>query len=129
MSSYIHYRDYTGSIEFSEEDEVFHGKIIGIKSVISFAGDSVKTLIEDFHNAVDEYLEFCTRNGKRPERPFKGSFNIRIQPGLHRKAALAAYARGLSLNAFVEDAIRHNVDQSEAPSVDKHKLKRAKSTK
>ncbi len=112
MSNYIHYRDYTGSIEFSEEDEVFHGKVIGIKSLILFEGDSVKTLIEDFHNAVDEYLEFCEKNGRQPEKPFKGSFNIRIKPELHRQAALAASARGISLNSFVEDAIRQTVNQS-----------------
>ena len=111
MSNYIHYRDYTGSIEFSEEDAVFHGKVIGIKDMISFEGDSVKALTEDFHNAVDEYLEFCEKSSKQPEKPFKGSFNVRIQPELHRKAALAASARGLSLNAFVEDAIKHNVNQ------------------
>lgn len=112
MNNYIHYRDYIGSIEFSEEDEVFHGKVIGIKNMISFEGDSVKTLIKDFHNAVDEYLEFCEKSGKQPEKPFKGSFNVRIQPELHRKAVLTASALGLSLNAFVEDAIRHNVKQS-----------------
>ncbi len=110
MSNYIHYRDYVGNIEFSEEEEVFHGKVIGIKSIISFEGDSVKSLTEDFHNAVDEYLEFCGKSGKQPEKPFKGSFNVRIQPELHRKATLTAFARGLSLNAFVEDAIRHNVN-------------------
>ena len=112
MSNYIHYRDYVGNIEFSEEEEVFHGRVIGIKGMISFEGDSVKTLIEDFHNAVDEYLEFCEKNGTQPERPFKGSFNVRIQPELHRKAALAASVRGMSLNAFVEEAIRSNVNQS-----------------
>lgn len=109
MSSFINYRDYTGSVEFSEEDRIFHGKVIGIKDMISFEGDSVETLINDFHNAVDEYLEFCSKNGKEPEKPFKGSFNVRIQPELHRKAALAASERGLSLNAFVEDAIRHSI--------------------
>ena len=71
----------------------------------------MKTLIEDFRNAVDEYLEFCAEKAIQPERPFKGSFNVRIQPELHRKAALAAATRGLSLNPFVEDAIRNNVNQ------------------
>ena len=111
MSDYLHYRDYVGSIGFSEEDEVFHGKVIGIKDMIAFEGDSVKKLVEDFHNAVDEYLEFCEKSGKRPEKPFKGSFNVRIRPELHRQAALTAAAHGLSLNAFVEEAIRHNVNQ------------------
>ncbi|NLD88485.1 MAG: type II toxin-antitoxin system HicB family antitoxin [Clostridiales bacterium] len=110
MNSYIHYRDYVGSVEFSEEDQVFHGKVIGIKDLISFEGDSVKTLTEDFHNAVDEYMEFCEKRGKQPEKPFKGSFNVRIQPDLHRKAALEASSRGLTLNAFVEDSINRNVN-------------------
>ena len=108
-SNYLHYKNYVGSIAFSEEDAVFHGKVVGIKSLISFEGDSVNTIKEDFHNAIDEYLDFCAENGKQPEKPFKGSFNVRIEADLHRKAALTASARGVSLNTFVEDAIRQTV--------------------
>lgn len=113
MNSYLHYKEYIGNVVFSEEDEVFHGKVIGIKDLLSFEGDSVSALIEDFHNAVDEYLEYCNANGKKPEIPFKGSFNVRIQPELHRAAALTASARGKTLNAFVEDAIRQNISNME----------------
>ena len=109
MSNYLHYKNYIGSIEFSEEDAVFHGKVIGIKPLISFEGDSVSTITNDFHNAVDEYLAFCEETGKQPEKPFKGSFNIRIGAELHRKAATIATSRGISLNSFVEQAIRQNV--------------------
>jgi predicted HicB family RNase H-like nuclease len=108
-NNYLHYKDYVGSVEFSEADAVFHGKVAGIKSLISFEGDSVKALTEDFRQAVDEYLDFCAENGHKPEKPFKGSFNVRIGVELHRKAALAASAKGLSLNALVEDAIRQAV--------------------
>jgi len=108
-NNYLHYRDYVGSVEFSEEDAVFHGKVVGIKSLISFEGDSVTTLTEDFRNAVNEYLEFCSESGKEPEKPFKGSFNVRIEQELHRKAAMAANLMGISLNAYVEDAIRKTV--------------------
>jgi predicted HicB family RNase H-like nuclease len=110
MSSYLHYGEYTGVIEFSEEDAVFHGKVIGIKALISFEGDSVSTITEDFHNAVDEYVSFCEECGKQPEKPFKGSFNVRIGDDLHRKAALTAFARGVSLNALVETAIKNTVN-------------------
>ena len=110
MSNYLHYKDYIGSVEFSEEDAVFHGKIVGIKSLISFEGDSVNTITEDFHNAVDEYLSFCAENGTKPEKSFKGSFNIRIGADLHRRAAITASARGISLNTLVEDAIRQAVN-------------------
>ena len=109
QSNYLHYKGYIGSVEFSEADAVFHGKVVGIKSLISFEGDSVNAIIEDFHNAINEYLEFCAETGKQPEKPFKGSFNVRIGTDLHRKAALAASARGISLNTLVEDAIKQTI--------------------
>jgi predicted HicB family RNase H-like nuclease len=105
----LRYKGYAGSIEFSEEDAVFHGKVIGIKSLISFEGDSVKTITDDFHNAVDEYLAYCEDNGRQPEKPFKGSFNVRIGSELHRQAAIDASSRGISLNALVENAISQYV--------------------
>ena len=111
MNNYLHYKNYIGSVEFSEEDAVFHGKVAGIKSLISFEGESVKDLIEDFHYAVDEYFDFCAQNGKHPEKPFKGSFNVRVGPELHRRAALEAHGRGVSLNALVENALRQFVSQ------------------
>jgi predicted HicB family RNase H-like nuclease len=106
---YLHYKNYTGSVEFSEEDAVFHGKVLGIKALISFEGDSVAAITSDFHKAVDEYLKFCAAKGKEPEKPFKGSFNVRINADLHRKLALTAASRGISLNSLVEDVIRQSV--------------------
>jgi predicted HicB family RNase H-like nuclease len=109
QENHLHYKNYTGSVNFSEEDAVFHGKVIGIKALISFEGDSVIAITNDFRKAVDEYLKFCTAKGKEPEKPFKGSFNVRISADLHHKLALTASARGVSLNALVEDAIRQSV--------------------
>jgi len=109
QGNYLHYKNYTGSVEFSEEDAVFHGKVIGIKALISFEGDSVSAITNDFHKAVDEYLKFCATRGKEPEKPFKGSFNVRISADLHRRLALTASARGVSLNTLVENAIQQTV--------------------
>jgi len=102
----LQYKGYTGSVTFSEEDGVFHGKVVGIKSLISFEGDSVSFITEDFHNAVDEYLDFCNENDVEPEKPFKGSFNVRITPELHRQLAIYSSSKGKSLNSTVEEAIR-----------------------
>jgi len=102
----LQYKGYTGSIELSEEDGVFHGKVVGIKSLISFEGESVKKITEDFQNAVDEYLEFCKDNNIAPEKPYKGSFNVRIAPDLHRQLANYSSSSGRSLNSTVEEAIR-----------------------
>jgi len=108
-TNYLRYKEYMGSVEFSEEDGVFYGKVVGIKALISFEGDSVSSITQDFHTAVDEYLDFCAENGIEPEKPFKGSFNVRIGSELHRKVAVAASEKGVSLNAFVEDAIKQVV--------------------
>jgi len=108
---YLHYKNYTGSVEFSGEDSCFHGKVMGIKSLISFEGNCINSIIDDFHKAVDEYLDFCTEKGIEPEKPFKGSFNVRIDTTLHRKMALTASARGISLNSLVEDAIRQSINE------------------
>ena len=110
MSKCLHYKGYAGSLEFSEEDSVFHGRVIGIKLMISFEGESVTAITEDFRNAVDEYLDFCAENNVKPEKPFKGSFNVRIGSELHSKAALSAQTQGISLNSFVEEAIKQYVN-------------------
>lgn len=68
MTNMLHYKDYMGTVVFSEEDGVFHGKIIGISDSISYEGDSVKSLINDFHTAIDEYLDFCAEVSKIPEK-------------------------------------------------------------
>ena len=109
--NYLHYKGYVGNIAFSEEDAVFHGSVVGIKSLISFEGDSVTTITADFHDAIDEYLDYCEKTGKLPEKPFKGSFNVRIGSELHRKAVLEASGRGISLNTLVENALKQYVDQ------------------
>ena len=110
-SNQLQYKGYSGNIMFSEEDEVFHGKVTGIKSLVSFEGDSVSTITEDFHNAVDEYLDFCAENDIKPEKQFKGSFNIRITPLLHRQLAHYSSSIGKSLNSVVEEAIHGYINQ------------------
>lgn len=67
---------------FSEEDGIFYGKVMGIRSLISYEGESAKELLDDFHGAIDDYLETCKAEGKQPEIAFKGSFNIRLSPDL-----------------------------------------------
>ena len=66
------YKGYTGSIEFSAEDNVYFGEIIGIRSLISYEGETAKELLEDFHGAVDDYLALCKENGIVPETAHKG---------------------------------------------------------
>lgn len=59
MNNIMKYKGYIGSVEFSEDDELFYGKVVGIRSLISYEGQTAKELIADFHSAVNEYLDIC----------------------------------------------------------------------
>lgn len=109
MNNTMNYNGYVGSVEFSEEDGVFYGKVMGIRALISYEGETAKELVEDFHGAVDDYLELCKEEGKEPEKAYKGSFNVRISPELHRDAAIFAAAHQMSLNSFVENAVSNEL--------------------
>lgn len=106
---YLEYKGYTGSIEYSREDDLLYGKVLGIRGLISYEGERGKSLEQDFRNAIDTYLADCKVEGKTPEKPFKGSFNVRISATLHQKAALLAMEAKTSLNNFVAEAIRSRV--------------------
>lgn len=71
MSNMVHYKGYDGSVEFSKEDGVFYGKVVGIQSLISYEGKNEEELLADFYDAVDDYLETCKAHGKEPEIPSK----------------------------------------------------------
>ncbi|MBQ0055784.1 MAG: type II toxin-antitoxin system HicB family antitoxin [Synergistaceae bacterium] len=109
MSSVMEYKGYVGSVEFSQEDAVFFGKVLGIRALISYEGKDAKGLIKDFHSAVDDYLSLCEAQNKAPEKAYKGSFNVRISPELHKQAAITAMAEQISLNSLVESSIRQFV--------------------
>ena len=106
MKNTMSYKGYSGSVEFSDEDSVFFGRIIGINDRITYEGIDVKSLRNDFESAVEEYLETCSQLGKEPEKTYRGTFNIRIDPSLHKQLALFSVSNGKTLNATVEEAIQ-----------------------
>jgi len=111
MADVIQYKGYSASVQFSAEDEVFCGKIIGINDLVSFEGDTVQELKKSFHESVDDYVETCKEIGKVPNKTYKGSFNVRIPTHLHRDAALVAAMKNISLNDFVKYALKSTIDK------------------
>lgn len=105
MTGTLNHNGYIGSVEFSEEDGLLHGKLIGIHDAVTYEGKDVKSLTRNFRRAVDEYLAFCAAEGKTPDKPFKGSLNIRISPELHRALATRAEQKQKSLNAIISDVL------------------------
>ncbi|HET7360529.1 MAG TPA: hypothetical protein VFI78_01205 [Salinimicrobium sp.] len=69
---FLEYKGYTGSIEYSEEDNLLFGQVLGTKGLISYEGTTGKDLESDFKKAINTYLNDCKIAGKKPEKPFKG---------------------------------------------------------
>lgn len=113
MNDLLHNKDYLATVHFSREDEVFHGKVIGISDLITFEGESVKELKEAFQEAIDDYLLTCQKIKKNPDKTYKGSFNVRIPSELHRKAAIEAAIKNISLNDFVKFAIHFTLGETQ----------------
>ena len=107
MTDILEYKNYFATVHFDADDEVFHGKIIGINDLVSFEGTTVKDLKIAFHEAVEDYLETCKELGKEPEKAYKGSFNVRIPSELHREAARMASLNNVSLNDFIRQALSY----------------------
>jgi predicted HicB family RNase H-like nuclease len=117
MKDVIRYKDHLGSVHFSSEDKVFYGKIEGINDLVTFEGQSVDELVSAFQEAVEDYAVLCEKAGKPVQKSYKGSFNVRIDPELHKKAALLSSNLGLSLNQLVEEAIHKYLEDKLSGSV------------
>ena len=101
----MNYKGYLGNVEYDDENRVFTGNVINTRTVITFHGKSVDELEAEFKASVDDYLQWCKKDGIEPEKPYSGKFNVRFTPELHRRAAIAAKLLGISLNAFLEKSV------------------------
>ena len=108
------YKGYLGSVAFSEKDNVFFGKIEGINGLVNFEGESMKELTEAFHEAVDDYLAYCEDEGIEPDKSYSGVLNVRLTPAIHRQIAILARQAGLTLNAYIKDALEEKVEEAVA---------------
>ena len=96
---------YDGSVIYSVEDKMLHGRVSDIRDMISYGGTTVRQLEKNFRDAVDEYLAMCKETGKVPNKPFKGSFNVRIPQELHLRAVRFAEQNDRKLNGVKTEAL------------------------
>jgi predicted HicB family RNase H-like nuclease len=99
------YKGYAARIEFDGDDEIFTGRIAGIRDIVGFHADNVADLKAAFHEAVDDYVDACRKAGKDPQKPYSGNLMLRVSPEVHSRAALAAELAGKSLNEWGEEAL------------------------
>lgn len=108
-SNTMKYKGQLGSIEHDLEHGVLYGKLLFINDLVTYEADTLRDLQREFQASVDEYLDDCARMGVEPNRPFKGSFNIRIGRELHRRLAMKAADEGMGLNEAIQQAVERFV--------------------
>ena len=107
--SILTYKGYQGSFEYDSEADIFHGDVLHINDVITFQGRSIDELKAALAESIDVYLEYCARKGKAPQKPFSGTFNVRLSPEIHQRLAMQAAHDGVSLNKWVATALEKAV--------------------
>ena len=107
----LKYKNYAGSIQLDQDAGIFHGEILGIVDVVTFEGRTADEVLQAFKDSVDDYLEFCDQRGEEPDKAFSGRLVVRMPPSLHREAAIAAQACGISLNSWIVGCVQRGLSQ------------------
>ena len=107
----LEYKGYYGSIEYSKENKCLYGKVLGMtKDLVSYEGNTVEELEDDFRNAIESYLEGCNELGIKPRKGYNGVLNIRIPSEIHSRIAMYAENHGTSINSFIRESIERRLE-------------------
>ena len=109
MKNVLEYKGYHTKIDYDAENEILYGKIEGINDLVDFQSDSPKEIEQEFHSAVDDYLALCMELNVPPDKEYRGVFNVRISPELHREISLRASVENITLNQYVANALAASV--------------------
>ena len=103
------HKGYTVRVEYDERDDILVGRLLGIRSIISFHAGTVAELRQEFVKAVEDYLSDCKEEGVKPEKPASGKLLLRVPPEVHGRALVAAQASGKSLNQWATEVLQSAV--------------------
>ncbi len=106
MKNAMTYRGYTARVEFDPRDNIFWGKVLGITDSITFEGETVAHLTQDFHHAIEDYLKDSAATGRAAQKPASGKMMLRVPPEVHGSALIAAQAAGKSLNQWAAEVLK-----------------------
>ena len=106
------YKGYSARVEHDERDHLFVGRILGIRNIISFHGETVAELRAEFELAIKDYLADCKAQGIQPMKPTSGKLLLRMPPEVHGRALVAAQAAGKSLNQWATEVLEHAAQPS-----------------
>ncbi len=107
----LNYKGYTGQLEIDDEAGIIFGRVLDIRDVVTFKGETVAEAKQAFQDSVDDYLEFCQETGQEADKPFSGKLPFRTTPEHHRKLFIAATKAGKSINAWMDEVLIKAADE------------------
>ncbi len=125
----VDYKGYRGTVRYSAEDRLLHGRVLGIEDVVNFEGAEVGELEKAFHEAVDDYLALCEKLGPAPDREYSGRIPLHIDGALHRRVAIAADSETKSVNGWIADALEAAAKPGRTSRAKRRKTRRAAARK
>lgn len=110
---HLKYKGYYGTVEYSTEDKVLQGKIVGINDLVTYESEHASDIEKEFKASVDDYIETCKQLGKEPNKAYSGTFNVRLKPTLHKEAVRIAEINHINLNELVSSAVAYIVSNED----------------
>ena len=65
----MNYKGYIGKVEYDDENDIFTGSVINVRTVITFLGSTFDEIEKEFKASVDDYLNWCREDGAPAEKP------------------------------------------------------------
>ncbi len=109
MANTLKYKNFIGTVEYNSEDKLLTGKLMGIPDLVSYHGVTVSEIEASFKDAIDDYLDYCEREGKETTQSCGGIFNVRVSPYIHLKALERSKERGITLNKYIRNALERDL--------------------
>ena len=122
-NEFLKYKGYLGTIEFDIEDGCLMGQVLHINDLVTYEAETILELKKEFENSVNDYLELCLELGRKAQKPYKGTFNIRITPEKHKQIALKATREECSINEVVNNAIDYFLSADSSELLHNHEVK------
>ncbi len=109
MSDLMEYKGFKARVEYSADDEVFFGRLIGIEDIVTFEAKTVRELKKAMKEAVEFHIEVCERTGQQIKKPYSGNVLFRLPSELHAKIAETAAKKGKSVNEWGKEVMESAV--------------------
>lgn len=100
MNNTLSYKGFTAKVEFSADDNVFVGRLLGTKDIVIFHGETVEELKTSMRESVDFYIDVCRKKGENVKKSYSGKLLFRFPTELHAEIAEAAARQGKSINEW-----------------------------